>query len=92
MPGWVQSLLKLGATAAIAFYLVFSNQRMFETTLMKMSEKLTEHEYSTVQAAKILENYAAGADRVSDAQLRLLRVICYNTATDVLQRSRCDNN
>lgn len=92
VPSWVGPLLKFGSTALIAFYLVYTNNKLMSDVITRMSVTLIEHELTTNSMSITLKDMEANADKANDSYLRLLRVICRNTATDVMQRNNCDNN
>jgi hypothetical protein len=92
LPPWVTPLLRFGATALIAFYLVYSNQEMMKTLVNKSVPAMTKIIETSEGIASTLKDHEEGANRSRDGQLRMLRVICRNTATDIIQRTNCDNN
>jgi hypothetical protein len=92
LPSWITPLLRFGAMALIAFYLVWSNNEMMRTSMTSMSKTLIVLEKTTDGVSDALLRHEASSNRILDGQLRLLRVICRNTATDSIQRSSCDNN
>jgi hypothetical protein len=90
IPPWITSLVRFGVTAAIAIYLVYSNTKLVETLLTDMNRMMIKNEIVTKDLYNAIKEHNESNNAATDGELRLLRVICRNTATDYIQRANCD--
>lgn len=90
LPAWAMPLLRFGATALIAFYLVYSNNELMKNTVIRMNDNLIKHEQTTHDLIRVISGLQINYDRNEAHQIKILGTICTNGADDHVKRDKCD--
>ena len=89
VPNWIWQTAKLGFATVAAVYLLWYVTQTQQQALKQMSDQ-AEASYSLMHDhVKSAEAEAESAKETRQEMIRLWRIICGNTATDVVRRRAC---
>ena len=89
LPPWLNVLLRIGVTAAIAVYLVYSLVNLEATDIRSIRDQLDKHSTQVDQLQTQFDEFYQRQEDYSGAILALMQRVCLNTANDGVERQAC---
>ena len=89
MPPWLSVLLRVGVTAAIAIYLVYSLTALETTDIRYIRDELDRHAVQFDRMQSQFDDFYVRQQDYLGALLAIEQRVCLNTANDGVERQAC---